>query len=255
VPIWEEGNEQNLLTVDHLEVRYGSIVALRGVSIEVIPGEVVSVIGPNGAGKSTLLHAIMGVVPAKSGNVLLDGNSLLGLPTESVARKGLALVPEGRHIFGTLTVGENLRLGATIRNDRSGIEEDLKRIAEMFPVLGVRLGLPAGKLSGGEQQQLAIGRALMAKPKLILLDEPSLGLAPLVIDLVYDTLKELQSKGLTILVVEQNTTRALETADRTYVMRTGAIELSGTREELLSHPNFEDAYFGFSPTGNAQSSP
>ncbi len=243
-----------MLTVENLQVRYGPIAALRGVSVDVKTGEIVSVIGPNGAGKSTLLHSIMGSVSVTAGNITFEGNSVLGLAPELVARRGISLVPEGRHIFGTLTVQENLRLGATISKKRSMIEEDLERTTKLFPILGKRRSSPAGKLSGGEQQQLAIARALMAKPKLMLLDEPSLGLAPLIVGQVYEIIKELQQEGLTILVVEQNTARALETANRTYVMRTGGIELSGTREELLRHPHFEEAYFGFSANRGTQAS-
>ena len=235
-----------MLNVDNLQVCYGSIPALRGISIQVDVREIVSVIGANGAGKSTLLLAIMGIVPVKGGIIGLDGLSLSGLAPESVARRGITLVPEGRHIFGTLTVEENLRLGATIRKDHAAINEDLKRVTEMFPVLRARLGSPAGKLSGGEQQQLAIARAFMSRPRLMLLDEPSLGLAPLIVNQVYRSLKDLRTNGLTILLVEQNSARALESADRTYVLRTGSIELAGSREELLNDPHFEEVYFGFS---------
>jgi branched-chain amino acid transport system ATP-binding protein len=241
-----------LLTVENLHVRYGPISALRGVSLTVNAGEIVTVIGPNGAGKSTLLYAVMGAVPSAGGTIHFEGDSLLGLRPEAVARKGIALVPEGRHIFGTLTVEENLRLGAMIRKDRAGTKRDLRHTMEIFPVLGARRGSPAGKLSGGEQQQLAIARALMAQPRLMLLDEPSLGLGPLVIDQVYEILARLQREGFTILVVEQNTVRALETANRTHVMSTGVFELAGTREELLSHPHFEEAYFGFSTNTGGQ---
>jgi branched-chain amino acid transport system ATP-binding protein len=238
-----------VLSVDNLQVYYGSVPALRGVSIEVEGGEIVAVIGANGAGKSTLLHAVMGIVPQKAGGILLEERTLSGLPPETVARMGVALVPEGRHIFGSLTVAENLRLGACIRKNGARVEEDLRQLIEIFPVLGARLNSPAGKLSGGEQQQLAIARAMMGRPRLMLLDEPSLGLAPLMIDQVYRTLKQLHEEGLTILLVEQNTVRALETARRTYLLRTGLIELSGTREALLGDPYFEEAYFGFSENG------
>ncbi len=241
-----------MLIVKNLQVRYGPINALRGVSVEVTIGEIVSVIGPNGAGKSTLLHAIIGAVPPVGGAICLEGDSLVGLPPETVARKGISLVPEGRHIFGTLTIEENLRLGATTRKDHTTLNRDLEQAMKMFPILAARRSSPAGKLSGGEQQQLAIARALMARPKLMLLDEPSLGLAPLLVDQVYEILAELQREGLTILVVEQNTVRALETANRTYVMRTGGIELEGTREELLSHPQFEEAYFGFAANNDGR---
>jgi branched-chain amino acid transport system ATP-binding protein len=232
-----------LLAVDDLVVRYGNLTAVQGVSLEVRAGEVVGLIGPNGAGKTSTLLAIFGLV-ASSGSIHFDGRPLAGLAPEKVVRSGIALVPEGRQVFGTLTVEENLRLGATPRSDRHAIEDDLKRIFELFPVLERYLTTHAGRLSGGEQQQLAIGRALLSKPRLLLLDEPSLGLAPIVIDGVFDALDELRRSGVTILLVEQNAARTVEFADRTYLLRSGRIAASGTRETLPGMVDLAHAYLG-----------
>jgi branched-chain amino acid transport system ATP-binding protein len=234
-----------MLEVDDLLVRYGSITALHGVSLEVASGEIVGVIGPNGAGKSTLLLTIAGAVPAVSGGVRLDGQSILGERPERLVSRGISLVPEGRHIFHRLTVQENLRLGTTVRTDKEALERDWERVLELFPILGAYLKTPAGKLSGGEQQMLAIARCLLTGPRLIMLDEPSLGLAPVVIDRVFETLEDLRASGATILLVEQNAARTLELADRIYVLRTGSIERAGTSAELASDPQFEHAYLGF----------
>jgi branched-chain amino acid transport system ATP-binding protein len=235
-----------MLSVDRLAVRYGSITALHGISLDVAEGEIVGVIGPNGAGKSTLLLTIAGAVAAASGEVRLDGQPILGERPERLVAKGISLVPEGRHIFHRLTVQENLKLGTTVRGDRQAVEEDWERVLELFPILRAYLKTPAGKLSGGEQQMLAIARALLTGPRLMMLDEPSLGLAPVVIDRVFDTLDQLRASGVTILLVEQNAARTLELADRVYVLRTGNIERSGTSAELASDPQFEHAYLGFS---------
>jgi branched-chain amino acid transport system ATP-binding protein len=233
-----------MLAIANLHVSYGNIVALRGVDIVVGQGEIVAVIGPNGAGKSTLLLTVAGVVKARSGQVTFAGESILGAAPERLAADGLSLVPEGRHIFGSLTVAENIDLGATTRSDRSGIADDVEKVLAMFPVLRDRYRQRAGQLSGGEQQMLAIARALLSRPKLLLLDEPSLGLAPLVVKQVYDAVTELRKQGMTVLIVEQSVNRALAAADRTYVMNSGAIAMVGRSEELQGTAAFDAAYFG-----------
>jgi len=233
-----------MLSVGNLHVSYGSIVALRGVSLQVGEGEIVAVIGPNGAGKSTLLLTIAGIVRAKQGSIEFAGGSVTGAAPERLVSSGLSLVPEGRHIFGSLTVAENIALGATTRSDRAAIAADTERVLDLFPVLRERLRQRAGKLSGGEQQMLAIARALLAKPRLLLLDEPSLGLAPLVVKQVYDSIEELRRNGVTILIVEQSVGRALKVADRTYVLNSGAVTISGRSAELQGTAAFDTAYFG-----------
>jgi branched-chain amino acid transport system ATP-binding protein len=239
-----------LLSVDDLAVAYGPVRALRGVSLEVRRGEVVAVLGPNGAGKSTLLRAIAGVVPPASGRVVHAGERIDGLPPEDVVRRGIALVPEGRMVFPGLTVRENLLVGAISRRDAAGIAEDLEGILGMFPVLGERAGQLAGTLSGGEQQMLAIGRALMSRPSLLLLDEPSLGLAPIVVDRVFELIAGLRTRGVTVLLVEQNVHRALELADRAYVLAVGTVALSGTGEELRrAEAGLQRAYLGIGGGG------
>ena len=240
-----------MLRIQDLHVHYGSIPALRGISVDVAEGEIVSVVGPNGAGKSTLMNSIAGEVNPSKGAIEFDGVSLLGNKPESTVRRGVSLVPEGRHIFSSLSVRENLQLGPTSRADQSLVEYEFERVLEYFPALRERLDNPAGKLSGGEQQQLAIGRALLSAPRLMLLDEPSLGLAPRVIELVYDILSALNQEGLTVLVVEQSVSRALKVSDRTYVLRTGRIEMAGTQEELRDTAAFGEAYFGFSSSGTS----
>lgn len=242
-----------MLTLNNLHVRYGRISALQGISMEVKRGEIVALIGPNGAGKSTTLLAIAGAVVPASGEILFEGHSLVGRAPEAIARQRISLVPEGRHIFAGLTVEENLRLGATIRNDRTAIQRDIEAMLERFPSLKARLHMSGGKLSGGEQQQLAIARALMARPRLLLLDEPSLGLAPLIVDQVFEILEELHVEGITILLVEQYAASAIEIADRTYVLRNGKIELAGTREELLATTDLRVAY-GIMWQGSARTS-
>jgi branched-chain amino acid transport system ATP-binding protein len=233
-----------MLAVGNLHVSYGSIVALRGVSLQVGEGEIVAVIGPNGAGKSTLLLTIAGIVRAKQGSIEFAGGSVTGAAPERLVSSGLSLVPEGRHIFGSLTVAENIARGATTRSDRAAIAADTERVLDLFPVLRERLRQRAGKLSGGEQQMLAIARALLAKPRLLLLDEPSLGLAPLVVKQVYDAIEELRRGGVTILIVEQSVGRALKVADRTYVLNSGSVTISGRSAELQGTAAFDTAYFG-----------
>ena len=233
-----------MLAIDELRVNYGRVPALHGISLEVKAGEAVALIGPNGAGKTTTLSAIFGLVASEGGTITFEGQSILGLAPENIVRRGLALVPEGRHIFGSLTVAENLQLGTTAQKDRAGSAAETERLLQRFPALKEYYHSSAGNLSGGEQQQLAIARALLSRPRLLLLDEPSLGLAPLVIDIVFDTLEELRQEGVTILLVEQNATRAVEFADRAYVLRSGLIAHSGTTEEMQGMEDFETLYLG-----------
>jgi branched-chain amino acid transport system ATP-binding protein len=239
-----------MLKVNNIYVRYGTLVALRGVSIEVNQGEIVTIVGPNGAGKSTLLLTISGILMPAEGSVCLDGKTIDGMIPEAITRKGISLVPEGRHVFARLTVAENLRMGLTIRKDKMQAEEDYEKILNLFPKLKDRLNSPGGRLSGGEQQMLVIGRAMLTKPKIMTIDEPSLGLAPLVVDNVWQVLTELRQKeGLTLLIVEQSTERALQASDRIYVLRNGKIQLSGRSNELADGTAIKQAYFGFENEG------
>lgn len=233
-----------LLRVTGLSVRYGAVEAVRGVDLAVGAREIVAIVGPNGAGKTSLLSAIAGIVPPASGRIDFDGKPLARLRLEDVVGRGVALVPEGRHIFATLTVEENLLVGATIRNGAASVGADIARFYETFPILGRRRSQPAGQLSGGEQQQLAIARALLSRPKLLMLDEPSLGLAPVIIDQVYTLIREIRATGVSILLVEQNAERAFSVADRVCVMSGGGFALEGTPAELHRDPNFDAAYFG-----------
>jgi branched-chain amino acid transport system ATP-binding protein len=235
-----------VLEVEDLRVNYGAVAALRGVSVNVEAGEIVAVIGANGAGKSTLLWTISGVVRPRAGAVRFRGERIDGRRPETIARAGISLVPEGRHIFGSLTVRENLQLAraAARARPRAGRTQDIAGVVERFPFLAGRLESPAAQLSGGEQQQLAIGRALLAHPDLIMLDEPSFGLAPLVVEAVFDELSKLRDEGVTVLVVEQAAALAVELADRTYVLRNGELDMSGTRDELITRTDFVAAYFG-----------
>lgn len=232
------------LTISDLNVSYGRIAALHGVSIEVREGEMVGLVGPNGAGKSTLVNCIAGVVPATSGAVAFGERSLIGVRPERIVDWGVSVVPEGRQIFTRLTVLENLVLGATTRRDRAQVDEDLERVFARFPVLKAAGSKLAGKLSGGEQQQLAIARALMARPKLLMLDEPSLGLAPLVIDEMFAWLSELHEAGTTILLIEQNATRTIEVADRTYVLNKGKVAREIEDSEAAADTNLLETYLG-----------
>ncbi len=238
-----------MLAVRDLQVRYGPIAALRAVTLEVGAGEIVGVVGPNGAGKSSLLLTISGAVRPAGGDVIFEDEAVQGLAPEDVVRRGLALVPEGREIFGELTVEENLRLGATPRRDRRAVEDDVAAQMEAFPILHERRRARAEKLSGGEQQMLAIARALMARPRLLLLDEPSLGLAPLITAQVYETLVRLNGEGMTILVVEQNPARIMDVAGRVYVLRSGRIVTSGPASILNRREEMDEAYFGFESRG------
>jgi branched-chain amino acid transport system ATP-binding protein len=233
-----------LLRVSGLSVRYGPIAAVRDLSLEVGSGDVVSIVGPNGAGKTSLASAIAGIVPAAEGTIRFEETDLRTLLLEDVVRAGIALVPEGRHIFPSLTVAENLALGATVRPNRAEVQADTERYLAMFPILKLRYRQPAGQLSGGEQQQLAIARALMSRPRLLILDEPSLGLAPLIVDQVYDLLRTIHESGVSILLIEQNAARTFAFADRIMVMSGGEVRLSGTPAELAAHSAFDAAYFG-----------
>jgi branched-chain amino acid transport system ATP-binding protein len=245
-----------LLRVADIHVHYGRLAAVRGVSLTVAPGEIVCLVGPNGAGKSTTLLTIAGVLAPTQGVVTFGQTAISGLSPEAVARLGLSMVPEGRRIFSSLTVEENLRIGTYGRNDRQAVERDVSRIFEEFPILASRRAMRAGKLSGGEQQQLAIGRALLTGAKLILVDEPSLGLAPMMVERVYGILRDLREKrGVTLLIVEESSERAVDAADRIYVLRRGLIELEGTSEELADGERLHEAYFGFGPAGASTEAP
>jgi len=233
-----------VLVLHDVYVRYGAIAALRGVSLHVEQGEIVGLIGVNGAGKSTTLMTIAGVLQPRSGTIAFRGESIVGSPPEDIVRKGIALIPEGRRIFPGLTVEENLRLGASIRSDRSGVQRDLDEMCERFPVLADRLHQAAGTLSGGEQQQLAIARGLMSRPTLLMLDEPSLGLAPQLVEEMFQLVAQLHKTGVTILLVEQNVERTLDIAGRVYLLNTGEVEFEGMASELRERVDFESAYLG-----------
>ena len=233
-----------MLKIENLHVSYGGIKALRGVSLEVPDGKIVTLIGANGAGKSTTLRTISGLVKADSGSVSYDGQELLGKPINKVLETGIAQSPEGRRVFANLTVLENLKAGAYLRKDKDGIEKDIKWVYELFPRLEERNCQLAGTLSGGEQQMLAVGRALMSRPKLLMLDEPSLGLAPLVVQGIFDIIRTVNQQGVTVLLIEQNANMALKIADYAYVLETGLITKSGTGAELLADESIKEAYLG-----------
>ena len=232
-----------MLTVEGLEVFYGEIQALRGVALAVEQGEIVALLGNNGAGKSTTLRTLSGLLRPRRGSVRLDGERIDAVPPHDIVLRGIAHVPEGRRIFNRLTVRENLVMGAYLRRD-AGIERDLARIFALFPRLEERLGQTAGTLSGGEQQMLAIGRALMANPRLLLLDEPSMGIAPVLVEQIFETIVDINRQGTTILLVEQNAAMALSVAHRGYVLETGAIVLVGTAAELSRNADVRRAYLG-----------
>ena len=236
--------EQPVLELRDVEVSYGNIRALKGVSLTVAEGELVTLIGSNGAGKSTTLKTISGLLRPRAGTLLYHHQPLDRLHPHRIVALGISHCPEGRHLFGRLTVAENLRLGAVQRRDVDGVRRDVERVYELFPVLKERSRQLAGTLSGGEQQMLAIGRALTSRPKLLLLDEPSLGLAPLLVAAIFDTIRQLKREGTTILLVEQNARLALDIADRAYVMETGRITLSGPAAELKHDPQVEHTYLG-----------
>ena len=233
-----------MLEVKDLHVSYGGIRALRGVNLEVPDGRIVTLIGANGAGKSTLLRTISGLVKAESGSITYDGKELLGMPINKILELGIAQVPEGRRVFTNLSVLENLKIGAYLRKDKAGIEKDLQWVYSLFPRLQERSWQLGGTLSGGEQQMLAVGRALMSRPKLMMMDEPSLGLAPLVVKGIFEIIREINRQGVTVLLIEQNANMALKTADLAYVLETGEITLHGTGAELLTNEAVKRAYLG-----------
>jgi branched-chain amino acid transport system ATP-binding protein len=233
-----------MLKVDNIDVFYGNIQALKGVSLEINEGEIVTLIGANGAGKSTLLKTISGLLKPKNGDILYEGQSIAGKAAQTIVKQGISHVPEGRRIFANLTVEENLELGAYLRKDKHGIREDIEKVYQQFPRLHERRKQLAGTLSGGEQQMLAIGRALMARPRLLLLDEPSMGLAPLLVKSIFRIIEEINSNGTTILLVEQNANMALSIADRAYVIESGRVVLSGSAEELTASEQVKMAYLG-----------
>jgi len=234
----------SLLEIKGLEVRYGGIRAVKGVDLVVDEGELVCLIGANGAGKTSTLKAICGMLPAAGGTLAYSGKAINGTPSFRLVRAGLVLVPEGRGIFGQLTVMENLAMGAFARDDAAGVKADLDRMLALFPRLAERRSQSAGTLSGGEQQMLALGRALMSKPRLLLLDEPSMGLAPLMVAKIFEVVRRIAAEGVTILLVEQNAKLALEAASRGYVMESGVITLEGKAQDLLADPRVREAYLG-----------
>jgi branched-chain amino acid transport system ATP-binding protein len=233
-----------VLDLNNVVARYGAITALRGVSLNVQEGELVALIGVNGAGKTTTLATIAGILKPARGAVTFQGQSLIGCTPEVIIRRGIALVPESREIFPSLTVEENLRLGAFIRHNAREFRTDLDEMFALFPILGKRISQLGGTLSGGEQQQLAIARALMSHPKLLMLDEPSLGLAPALVDQIFALISRLHASGVTILLVEQNVERTLEIVDRAYLLNTGRVEMEGTPDQLASHVDIESVYLG-----------
>ncbi|WP_318743069.1 ABC transporter ATP-binding protein [Treponema sp.] len=233
-----------MLKINNLNVSYGGIKALQNVSLEVPEGKIVTLIGANGAGKSTLLKSIAGIVSPESGEISFLGNNIVGNKVYKTVSEGIALVPEGRKVFTDLTVAENLRIGAYLRNDKKEIEKDIEWVYSLFPRLKERNWQYAGTLSGGEQQMLAVGRALMSRPKLMMMDEPSLGLAPLVVQDIFSIIKEVNKAGVTILLIEQNANMALKTADLGYVLETGKIVLTGSGKELLENESVKEAYLG-----------
>jgi branched-chain amino acid transport system ATP-binding protein len=235
---------QSLLNIQNLQVTFGAVRALKGISLHVNQGEVVALLGANGAGKSTTLRTISGLSRPRVGDIAFAGRSIASLPTVQIVRLGIAQSPEGRRLFGSLTVAENLRLGSCTRSDVDGIAADTERMFQLFPILRERRPQLAGTLSGGEQQQLALARALMAAPKLLLLDEPSLGVAPLLVKHIFEALAELKRQGMTMLLVEQNMKLALQLADRAYVLRTGSVVLEGSSSELQSDDRVAQAYLG-----------
>jgi branched-chain amino acid transport system ATP-binding protein len=237
-----------LLSLTDLTVHYGRLAAVRGINIEIGEGEAVSIVGPNGAGKSTTMLATSGNLRVRKGDIRFDGASILAREPEAICRMGLSMVPEGRGIFGTLTIRENLLLGTFWRKDKRAVAADFEQTVAQFPFMAGRMHTPAGRLSGGEQQQLAIARALLCRPRLLLLDEPSLGLAPLMVARVYEILARLKREGMTLLIVEQSLKRARSFADRICVMRDGILQAAGTGRDQADADRLEDAYFGFGDT-------
>jgi branched-chain amino acid transport system ATP-binding protein len=236
--------ENKMLKIDNLEVAYGNIRAIKGISLEVNQGEIVTLIGSNGAGKSTTLRAISGILKPKSGSITFNGERIEGVEGHDIVAKGICQSPEGRRIFPKMSVDENLDLGAFLRNDKAGIAADRERVLDLFPKLRERIDQKAGTMSGGEQQMLAVGRALMGSPKLLLLDEPSMGLAPVLVDMIFETIEKINKQGTTILLVEQNALAALNVADRAYVLESGSIKMSGKAADLISNDEVTKAYLG-----------
>ena len=237
-------NATVLLSVNDVKVAYGGIQAVKGVSLEVREGELVSLIGSNGAGKTTTMKAITGLLPLGTGHIELAGKTIDGQGPWDLVQQGLAMVPEGRGVFTRMTIVENLQMGAYIRDDNAAIAEDIERVFTTFPRLKERRDQLAGTMSGGEQQMLAMGRALMSRPKVLLLDEPSMGLSPIMVDKIFEVIEEVSAQGVTILLVEQNASRALQIADRGYVMESGLITLSGNAHDMLHDPKVREAYLG-----------
>ena len=233
-----------MLKIDNIDVYYGAIHALKGISLEVKEGEIVTLIGANGAGKSTTLRTISGLLKPKTGSITFLGQDIAGVRAHEIVKKGISQVPEGRRVFAEMTVMENLDLGAFVRKDKAGIQQDLKHVFELFPRLEERKNQSAGTLSGGEQQMLAMVRALMSRPKLLLLDEPSMGLAPLLIKEIFNIIVDINKSGTTVLLVEQNANMALSIANRAYVLETGRITLSGSAKELAASEDVRKAYLG-----------
>ena len=233
-----------MLEIQGLHCRYGKVSVLKGISLEVRQGELVSLIGANGAGKTTTLRAISGLVPSTDGHIVFEGEDITRMPAKRILAMGIAHCPEGRRVFPYMTVQENLEMGCYLRSDRVRMAEDMDRILSRFPVLAERRSQPAGTLSGGEQQMLAIGRALMSRPRLMLFDEPSLGLAPTMVERTFDIIAEIRKEGTTVLMVEQNAYAALEMCDRSYVLESGEVALHGTGPELISNPHVRHAYLG-----------
>lgn len=231
-----------ILEVKNLEVYYGVIQAIKGISFEVNPGEIIALIGANGAGKTTTLQTVTGLIPSKSGQIIYDGKDITRLPGHKLVSMGVAHVPEGRRVFAQLTVLQNLKLGAYTRNDKAEIEKNLEMVYSRFPRLQERKNQLAGTLSGGEQQMLAMGRALMSQPKLIVLDEPSMGLSPIYVNEIFDIIQKINEDGVTVLLVEQNAKKALSIADRAYVLETGSIVLSGDAKQLMNDDSVKKAY-------------
>jgi branched-chain amino acid transport system ATP-binding protein len=233
-----------MLKIENLEVAYGNIKAIKGISLEVNQGEIVTLIGSNGAGKSTTLRAISGILKPRSGSITFNGERIDGVEGHEIVAKGICQSPEGRRIFPKMTVDENLDLGAFLRNDKQEIANDRQRVLELFPKLQERIDQKAGTMSGGEQQMLAVGRALMGSPKLLLLDEPSMGLAPVLVEMIFETIEKINKQGTTILLVEQNALAALNVADRAYVLESGSIKMSGKAKDLISDDEVTKAYLG-----------
>ena len=233
-----------MLKIENLEVAYGNIKAIKGISLEVNKGEIVTLIGSNGAGKSTTLRAISGILKARAGRIIFENEEIQGKEGHEIVKMGICQSPEGRRIFPRMSVDENLDLGAFLRTDKAGIAADRERVLDLFPRLKERINQKAGTMSGGEQQMLAVGRALMGSPKLLLMDEPSMGLAPVLVQMIFETITKINKQGTTVLLVEQNALAALKVADRAYVLESGTIKMSGKAKDLISNNEVTKAYLG-----------